>query len=312
MTKLAFVFPGQGSQAVGMGRDLCESFREAKEVFDTADAVVGFELSRLMFEGPEEELTRTANAQPALLAASIAALRVLESKGIRPDFAAGHSVGEYAALVAAGSLDLPEAVRLVRRRGELMDQAGAARPGTMAAILGLAARDVRAAVEAGQSAGIVDIANYNSPGQIVISGEPEAVQEAGRIARERGAKRVVPLKVSGAFHSRLMSQAAEAMRGELESARVSDPALPVVANVTADYVRTAGEIRDALARQVAGAVRWEESVHRIAADGGKAFVEVGPGAVLAGLVARIIPGSRVTSVGDRASVQAFLGACQRG
>ena len=305
-TKLALVFPGQGSQAVGMGRDLYESFPAAREVLDAANAVLGFDLSRLMFEGPGEELVRTVNAQPALLAGSVAALRVLESEGIRADFAAGHSVGEYAALVAAGSIEFAEAVRLVRRRGELMDEAAAVRPGTMAAIIGLAADEVRAAVGLAQSAGIVDVANYNSPGQVVVSGEPAAVEEACRIAKERGAKRTMPLRVSGAFHSRLMAPAAEAMRLELERARISDPALPVVANVTADYVRTADEVRSALARQIVGSVRWEESIIRIAEDGAEGFVEVGHGTVLAGLIARTLRDAQVRSVGDRSSVEALL------
>lgn len=305
-SKVAFIFPGQGAQCVGMGRDLYESFPEARKVFETADAVLGFELSRLMFEGPEDELTRTVNTQPALLTVSVAALKVVESKGIRPDVTAGHSVGEYAALVAAGSLDLSEAVRLVRRRGELMHEVGSSVPGTMAAVLGLSDEDVKSAVEQAQSAGIVDVANFNSPGQIVISGTPEGVEEAGRIAKERGAKRVMPLKVSGAFHSRLMAPAAESMRLELEKAQISDPSVPVVANVTADYVRTAEDVRKALADQITGSVRWDESVQKMAADGVESFVELGSGTVLAGLVKRIVKDVYVVSVGDTNSLEALL------
>lgn len=306
MAKLAFVCPGQGSQSVGMGKDLYDNFPVAKQVFDTADEVLGFELSKLMFEGPEDDLTQTKNTQPALLTASVAALKVLESQGIRPDVTAGHSVGEYAALVAAGALDFADAVRLVRRRGELMSEAAAANPGTMAAVLGLSPEDVRAVVEEAKSAGIVDVANYNSPGQVVISGGVAAVEEAGRIAKERGAKRVLPLKVSGAFHSRLMSQAADAMKSELEKAAIKDPAVAVVANVTADYVKTADEVREALAKQVAGSVRWEESVLKMAADGVDQFVEIGSGNVLAGLVSRIAKGTSVASVGDSGSVEKFV------
>ena len=304
--KLAFVFPGQGSQTVGMGQDLRGSFPQAKAVFDTANEILGFDLARLMSEGPEDELTRTVNAQPALLVASVAALRVIESNGIRPAVTAGHSVGEYAALVAAGAIELAEAVRLVRRRGELMDRAGKANPGAMAAVIGLSGDEVKVAVEEAQTAGIVDVANYNSPGQVVISGEPDAVAEAGRLASERGAKRVIPLKVSGAFHSRLMTEAAEAMKAELKSAKISDPTIPVVANVTANYVHTAAEIRDALARQIMGSVRWEESVLRIAADGIEGFIEVGSGTVLAGLIGRTVKDIFVTSVGDRAGVESLI------
>ena len=305
-TKLAFVFPGQGSQAVGMARDLYQWFPEAREVFDAASDVLGFDLSRLIFEGPEEELTRTVNAQPALLVAGVAALRAIQSKGVRPSFAAGHSVGEYAALLSAGAMEVPEAVRLVRRRGELMEEAATANPGVMAAVLGLGDEEVRAAVQEAQPAGIVDVANYNCPGQIVISGEFGAVEEAGRLAKELGAKRVIPLKVSGAFHSRLMSGAAQAMAAELRSAAISEPSLPVVANVTADYVRTADEVRAALGEQILGSVRWEESVRRMAADGAEGFVEVGPGTVLAGLVGRTVKERFVTSVGDLAAVEALV------
>jgi len=305
-TKLAFVFPGQGSQAVGMARDLYQWFPEAREVFDAATDVLGFDLSRLIFEGPEEELTRTVNAQPALLVAGVAALRAIQSKGVRPSFAAGHSVGEYAALLSAGAMEVPEAVRLVRRRGELMEEAATANPGVMAAVLGLGDEEVRAAVQEAQPAGIVDVANYNCPGQIVISGEFGAVEEAGRLAKELGAKRVIPLKVSGAFHSRLMSGAAQAMAAELRRAAISEPSLPVVANVTADYVRTADEVRAALGEQILGSVRWEESVRRMAADGAEGFVEVGPGTVLAGLVGRTVKERFVTSVGDLAAVEALV------
>jgi len=303
---LAFVFPGQGSQAVGMGLSLYESFAVAKEVFDVADSALGFELSKLMFEGPEDVLTQTVNTQPALLVASVAALRVAESKGIKPTVAAGHSVGEYAALVAAGAIELADAVRLVRRRGELMNEAATSQPGMMAAVLGLSAEEVRSAVEKAQSAGAVDVANYNSPGQVVISGEPAAVEEAGRIAKEAGAKRVLPLKVSGAFHSRMMAEAAEAMKAELNRANIQDPVIPVVANVTADYVRTADEVRSALAGQITGSVRWEESVRKMAEDGIEGFIELGSGTVLAGLINRIVKDVFVTSVGDAKSVELVI------
>lgn len=304
-SKLAFVFPGQGSQSVGMGRDLYELVPVAREVFDAADSVLGFQLSRLMFDGPEEELTRTVNTQPALLVTSVAALRALQSKGIQPTVTAGHSVGEYAALVAADAIKFEDAVMLVRRRGELMHEAGSTQVGTMAAILGLSSDEVRSAVEKAQQAGIVDVANYNSPVQTVISGSPEGVEEAGRIVKEAGAKRVVPLKVSGAFHSRLMACAAEEMHCELQKAAIGDPKVPVVANVIADYVRNADDVRDALAKQLTGSVRWVESVQRMAVDGASGFIEVGSGTVLAGLIGRIVEGAFVTSVGDTNSLAAL-------
>jgi [acyl-carrier-protein] S-malonyltransferase len=288
-----------------MGRELYDSFDAAKRVFDTANEALGFDFTKVMFEGPEDELTRTINTQPALLTASIAALEVLKSEGFAAQFTAGHSVGEYAALVCAGALDFADAVKLVRKRGELMHEAGQKTGGAMAAIIGLSAEDVQAAVAAAQSAGAVDVANYNSPVQTVITGEPAAVEEAGRIAKEKGAKRVLPLKVSGAFHSRLMKSAGQAMRAELECVKISDPTIPVVANVSADYVRTANEVRSTLAEQVSGSVRWVECVKRIAADGAEAFVEVGPGSVLAGLISRTVD-VPVVSVGDNASLASFL------
>jgi [acyl-carrier-protein] S-malonyltransferase len=289
-----------------MGQNLYESFSDARTVFDAANAALGFDLTQLMFNGPEEELTKTINTQPALLTASIAALRVVESKGIHPSVTAGHSVGEYAALVAAGALDFTDAIRLVRRRGELMSEAGAAQPGNMAAILGSTADEVRAAVEAAQSAGIVDVANFNSPGQVVISGSPEGVEEAGRVAKERGAKRVIPLKVSGAFHSRLMDSAADGMANELKHATIKDPVIPIIANVTANYVRTADEILITLARQIVGSVRWEESVRKMADDGIGGFIELGSGAVLVGLINKTVSEAYTKSVGDAGSLESLL------
>lgn len=304
-SKFAFVFPGQGSQAVGMGKDLADTFPVARKIFDRANDVLGFDLASLCFEGPEEELKKTVNAQPALLTTSTAVLAVLLECEPMPVYAAGHSVGEYAALVAAQAISFEQALKLVRRRGELMQQAAEAHPGTMAAVLGLSADKVKQVVKDCRQSGIVDAANFNTPEQIVISGEVEAVRQACEAALAAGAKRTVELNVSGAFHSRLMADAASAMEDELEKAEISDPKVPVVANVTADFVYTAGEIRQALAKQVAGSVRWEESVRRMISDGVTQFVELGSGTVLAGMIRKIDRNVSVVSVGDAASVRKY-------
>ena len=293
------VCPGQGSQKVGMGRELADQYPAARQVFERVDAALGTSLSRLMWEGPEEELTLTHNAQPAILAHSVAALAAAGNLLEPATMAAGHSLGEYSAYVAAGSLTVEDAARLVRRRGELMLEAGQARPGAMAAVLGLATAEVATACgEASDTVGIAVAANQNAPDQTVISGDPEAVERAGVRCKELGAKRVIPLKVSGAFHSPLMEPAVPGLAAALDATPFADPRFPVVANVTATPVRTATEARLRLVEQLTAPVRWVASVETLAREApGARFVEAGPGAVLSGLVRRIVPGRETVTLG---------------
>jgi [acyl-carrier-protein] S-malonyltransferase len=293
-----------------MGKDLAERFPAARETFAAIDQTLGVPLSRLMFEGPEAELTATHNAQPAILAHSAAVFAVVRERlEGAASAAAGHSLGEYSAYVAAGALPAPAAAALVRRRGELMHEAGTARPGTMAAVLGLATADVEAACREASADGRVAVAaNLNAPDQTVISGDPAGVAAAGEGCKARGAKRVLPLKVSGAFHSPLMAPAAAPLRAALDAAPWRDPRVPVVANATAEPVREAATARRLLAEQLTAPVRWVECMQRAAALAGQAarFVEIGPGAVLAGLLKRIVPGANVTSLGTADEVAKFL------
>jgi [acyl-carrier-protein] S-malonyltransferase len=306
--KLAFLFPGQGAQAVGMGKALAESYPAAREVFDTADRVLGGGFTKLMWEGPEDELRKTVNAQPALLTHSIAALRLLEAAGLAPVVSAGHSLGEYSACVAAGAIAFEDALRLVRTRGDLMYRAGIEKPGTMAAILGLEGPAVEAACDEAAPAGVVRAANYNAPGQVVISGEPAAVAKASEIAKAKGARRVIPLEVSGAFHSPLMASAAAGLREALGRTEIRDGRTPVIANVSAQPVRTATEIRAALEAQLLGAVRWQESLSTMLASGVEGFVEVGTGKVLRGLLRTLDKEAASWNVEDPASLGATLDA----
>ena len=287
MSMIAFVFPGQGSQYVGMGKDLNEQSSTAQELFRQADATLNVPLSRLCFEGPEEELRQTKNTQPAIFLHSTAL--AMSYRGPRGAMAAGHSLGEYSALVYAGALTWEDGFRLVRLRGELMQQAGVDRPGTMAAIIGLDPKTVVDACEKASEAGVVQAANFNSPGQIVISGSVPGVRRAMELAKERGAKLVKELPVSGAFHSPLMESAQEGLKEALENTPIRDASIPVYANVTAQPVRDADGIRRLLLQQLTRPVRWEESVVAMAADGASTFVEIGPGKVLQGLVKRILP-----------------------
>ena len=291
MARIAFMFPGQGSQRVGMGRDFVERDPGLLDrYYRPADEILGFGLTELCFNGPEAELTQTQNAQPAILLTSLAILDIVRARGIEPASAAGHSLGEYSALVCAGVLRFEDALRLVRRRGELMAGVSRRTPGTMAAILGLPAERVEEVCRAASESGLVEPANYNTPEQTVISGEVAGVQRAMALATEAGAARVIELQVSAPFHCSLMNDLKDEFAAELDRYEFREPRLPVVANVTGDYVRTAEEIKDALRRQVAGAVRWADAMRRLAAGGCDAFVEVGPARVLTGMSGQINPG----------------------
>lgn len=302
--------PGQGAQRVGMGKDLAERFPAARDTFAAIDDALGTPLSRLMWEGPEEELTLTHNAQPAILAHTAAVLAVVGERLAGAAGAAGHSLGEYSAYVAAGALAPTDGARLVRRRGELMLEAGAARPGAMAAVLGLSTDEVEAAcAEAAAAGGVVVAANLNAPDQTVISGEPDAVARAGEACKARGAKRVMPLKVSGAFHSPLMASAVDGLAQALAAAPFGAPRIPVIANASAEPVRDAAAAVRLLTEQLTAPVRWVACMRAAAALApGATFVEVGPGNVLAGLARRVVEGATTVTLGTAAEVEKFLAA----
>src|SRR5215211_1466339 len=311
---IAFIFPGQGSQAPGMGRELAEAYAAAREVFEEADEALGFALSRLCFEGPAEELQLTENTQPAILATSVAALRAAEGEGLpRPDFVAGHSLGEYSALVAAGALSLRDAVSVVRKRGRYMQEAVPVGAGAMAAVLGADIETVEAVCrEAAREGEICSPANLNSSHQIVIAGSAAAVERALPILKERGAKRAISLKVSAPFHCALMLPAQERLSADLDLIEFKDLSVPLVTNVDAAVIRTGAEARAALVRQVTSPVRWRESLELLARGGVRTFVEVGPGKVLTGLVRQTAPRARGLNVEDAASLGSARAALTEG
>jgi [acyl-carrier-protein] S-malonyltransferase len=304
--KLAFVFPGQGSQTAGMGKALADAYSICRDTFVEADAALGEPLSDVIFNGPDDRLTLTENAQPAILAASIAACRLLESRGIRPDFVAGHSLGEYSANVAAGTFAFADALNIVRRRGRYMQEAVPVGEGAMAAVLGLDADAVAKACAEAAEGDIVSPANLNGGGQIVIGGSRDAVKRAGDRLKAIGAKRVIPLNVSAPFHTALMKPAEERLAPELRALRTSAPSIPIVANVDADVKRDAKSAIDALIRQVSSPVLWDAVVQRLASDGVTTYVEVGPGTVLSGLVRKIRRDATVLNISspdDLASIE---------
>lgn len=316
--KIAAVFPGQGSQKVGMGKALAEAFAESRSAFEEVDAALGFPLSRLCFDGPEADLQLTANTQPAILATSIAAWRALaacagphgdpSARGVRPSFVAGHSLGEYSALVAAGALDLAGAAVAVRRRGQYMQEAVPVGVGAMAAILGLDLAAVENACREAAQGQVVSPANVNSPGQVVIAGHKGAVERASALARAAGAKRAIPLPVSAPFHCALMLPAQERLARDFGSIAFRDPQIPLVNDVDALVVENAEDCREGLVRQVSAPVRWQDVVQTLAREGVDTVVEVGPGTVLSGLVKKIDKGLRVLNVEDPASLEATLQA----
>jgi [acyl-carrier-protein] S-malonyltransferase len=303
---IAFLFPGQGSQSVGMGKDLAEKFPTAKQTFEEADNALGFKISQLCFEGPDDQLRLTENTQPAILTVSVAAWRLLGQNGIKPALAAGHSLGEYSAHVAAGTISFADAVRAVRNRGRYMQEAVPVGTGSMAAILGMSPENVAKVCADAAQGGVCEAANINSPEQIVISGHAAAIERAVKLAEERGAKRAKVLPVSAPFHCSLMKPAQDRLATDLKSLNFSAPKFPVVCNVDATPTETADAVRDALIRQVTGSVRWVESMRLMIAQGVQTLIEIGPGKVLCGLMRQIDRSKRCLNLEDEASLKKTL------
>lgn len=305
--KIAFLFPGQGSQAVGMGKDLYENFETSKNVFDTADKVLGKSVTTLCFEGPEDSLKQTVNTQPCIVTMSISALEALKSQlDIKPDFVAGHSLGEYCAMYEAGVMSLETTFKAIQKRADLMS--ASATGGAMSAILNAPEGALEEALKEASSVGYVDVANYNSPAQVVITGDNDAVAKAGEILLEKGARRVVPLPVSGAFHSKFMENASKEFVGFVSDLELNNASIPVVTNVDAKATVESADFREKMPKQICSSVHWTQTIQQMANDGVEIFVEIGPGKVLAGLNRKIAPEAKMFNVFDKASLEATVSA----
>ncbi len=309
MSKLAFVFPGQGSQEVGMGEDLIKNYKEADKLFNEANIALkdeGVDLEKLCLEGPEEELTKTINAQPAMLTMSIILYKLLQKNNINPDIVAGHSLGEYSALVAASSIEFKEAVRLVRKRGQYMQTATPLGTGSMAAIISLQKDKIEELIKKVSKFGTIEIANYNSPYQIVVSGKTEVIEKLLILGEEEEEMNIVPLKVSAPFHSSLMRKAKENLTSYMENVNIQNPQIPVICNVMADYVKTKEEIKNALIEQLTHPIKWVDIIKRINSEGIDYFVEVGPGNVLRKLIKQTLPKAKVYNVCDSITLEKVI------